>query len=167
MIFETDRLYVRQWQDTDLQNLHRLYSDRAIMEYIRPVLTIEETKQIFDKQITEYSASQYVGRYLILEKNSDSFVGIFLLRKPENRDGIEIGYAFRLQDWGKGFATEIVKEGVQYIFTATEFSSIYAFTGMQNVNSKNVLIKSGFTFLENIIEDSEELNVFSLDKRLN
>jgi ribosomal-protein-alanine N-acetyltransferase len=167
MIFETDRLYVRQWQDTDLQNLHRLYSDRAIMEYIRPVLTIEETKQIFDKQITEYSASQYVGRYLILEKNSNSFVGIFLLRKPENRDGIEIGYAFRLQDWGKGFATEIVKEGVQYIFTATEFSSIYAFTGMQNVNSKNVLIKSGFTFLENIIEDGEELNVFSLDKRLN
>ncbi len=167
MIFETDRLYVRRWQDTDLQNVHRLYSDRAIMEYIRPVLTIEETKQIFDKQITEYSASQYVGRYLILEKNSNSFVGIFLLRKPENRDGIEIGYAFRLQDWGKGFATEIVKEGVQYIFTATEFSSIYAFTGMQNVNSKNVLIKSGFTFLENIIEDGEELKVFSLDKRLN
>ncbi len=167
MIFETDRLYVRQWLDTDLQNVHRLYSDKAIMEYIRPVLTIEETKQIFDKQIAEYSAGQYVGRYLIMEKSSNSFVGILLLRKPENRDGVEMGYAFRLEDWGKGFATEIVKEGVHYIFTTTTFSSIYAFTNVKNLNSKNVLIKSGFTFLENIIEDGEELDVFSLDKRLN
>ena len=167
MIFETDRLYVRQWQKTDLQNLHQLYGDEAIMEYIRPVLTLEETKQIFDKQIAEYSAGRYVGRYLIIEKNGNSFVGIFLLRKPENRDGVELGYAFRLQDWGKGFATEIVKEGVQYIFTTTDFSSIYAFTDMKNVNSKNVLIKSGFTLLENVIEDGERLNVFSLDKGLN
>ncbi len=167
MIFETDRLYVRQWQNTDLQNLHKLYSDKAIMQYIRPVLTIEETKQIFDKQIVEYSEGDNVGRYLIIEKSSNSFVGIFLLRKPENRNGVEIGYAFRLQDWGKGFATEIVKEGVQYIFTTTDFSLIYAFTNMKNVNSKNVLIKSGFSFLENTTEDGEELNVFSLDKRLN
>ena len=167
MIFETDRLYVRQWQNTDLQNLHQLYGDKAIMEYIRPILTIEETKKIFDKQIAEYSADQYVGRYLIIEKSCNSFVGIFLLRKPENRDGVELGYAFRLQDWGKGFATEIVKEGVQYIFTTTDFSSIYAFTDMKNVNSKNVLIKSGFTLLENITEDGERLNVFFLDKGLN
>jgi RimJ/RimL family protein N-acetyltransferase len=167
MIFETDRLYVRQWQNTDLQNLHQLYSDKAIMQYIRPVLTIEETKKIFDKQMAEYSEGDYVGRYLIIEKSSNLFVGIFLLRKPENRNGVEIGYAFRLQDWGKGFATEIVKKGVQYIFTTTDFSSIYAFTDMQNVNSKNVLIKSGFVFLENIIEDGEALNMFSLKKRLN
>ncbi len=167
MLFETDRLYVRQWQNNDLQNLHRLYSDKAIMQYIRPVLTIEETKQIFDKQIAEYSEGDYVGRYLIIEKNSNSFVGIFLLRKPENNDGVEIGYAFRLEDWGKGFATEIVKKSIQYIFNTTIFSSIYAFTDLQNVNSKNVLIKAGFTFLENIIEDGEELHVFSLDRRLN
>src|SRR5687768_13202131 len=100
MIFETPRLYVRQWQNTDLQNLHRLYSDKAIMEHIRPILTIEETKKIFDKQIVEYSANQYIGRYLIIEKRSNSFVGIFLLRKPWNRDGVEIGYAFKLQHWG-------------------------------------------------------------------
>jgi ribosomal-protein-alanine N-acetyltransferase len=167
MIFETDRLYVRQWQNTDLQNLHQLYNDKAIMQYIRPVLTIEETKQIFDMQIADYSKAEKVGRYLIIEKSSSSFVGIFLLRKPENNAGVEIGYAFRLQDWGKGFATEIVKEGIQYIFTSTDFSSIYAFTDIQNVNSKNVLIKSGFIFLENITEDGEEVNVFSLSKRLN
>ncbi len=164
MIFETERLYVRHWQQPDLHNLHQLYSDTAIMEYIRPVLTIDETRQIFNAQIDQYNIDEYLGRYVIIEKVSNSFVGIFLLRKPADRTGVEIGYAFRKQDWGKGFATEIVKAAVQYVFTSTDFSSIYAYTDKRNINSKKVLEKSGFTYLENIIEDGKALEVFFLEK---
>ena len=164
MIFETQRLYVRHWQQTDLHNLHNLYSDTAIMEYIRPILTIEETRQIFNAQIDQYNVDKYLGRYVIIEKASNSFAGIFLLRKPVDRIGVEIGYAFRKQDWGKGFATEIVKAAVQYVFTSTNFSSIYAYTDRRNINSKKVLKKSGLTYLENIIEDGKSLEVFSIEK---
>jgi ribosomal-protein-alanine N-acetyltransferase len=164
MIFETKRLFVRHWQQADLQNLHDLYSDTAIMEYIRPVLTLEETTQIFNAQIDQYNIDKYLGRYVIVEKKSNSFAGIFLLRKPVDRVGVEIGYAFRKQDWGKGFATEIVKAAVRYIFTSTNFSSIHAYTDRRNINSKKVLEKSGLTYLENIIEDGKALEVFSLDK---
>jgi len=164
MIFETKRLYVRHWQQADLQNLHELYSDTAIMEYIRPILTLEETTQIFNAQIDQYNFEEYFGRYLIIEKKSNSFTGIFLLRKPVDRTGVEIGYAFRRQDWGKGFATEIVKAAVEYVFTNTNFSSIYAYTDRRNMNSKKVLEKSGLIYLENIIEDGKALEVFSLEK---
>ena len=164
MIFETKRLYVRHWLQTDLHNLHRLYSDTAIMEYIRPVLTIEETRQIFNAQIDQYNVDEFHGRYVIIEKASNSFTGIFLLRKPADRIGVEIGYAFRKQDWGKGFATEIVKAAIPYVFTSTDFSSIFAYTDEGNTNSKKVLEKSGFTYLENILEDGKALEVFSLDK---
>ena len=164
MIFETERLHVRHWQQTDLRNLHELYSDTAIMEYIRPILTLEETTQIFNAQIDQYNFEEYFGRYLIIEKKSNSFTGIFLLRKPVDRTGVEIGYAFRRQDWGKGFATEIVKAAVEYVFTNTNFSSIYAYTDRRNMNSKKVLEKSGLIYLENIIEDGKALEVFSLEK---
>ncbi len=162
MIFETDRLYVRKWSHTDLASIHTLYSDAAITEDISPELTFDETKLIFDAQLLQYKTDDYVGRYLIIEKTSGAFIGTFLLRKTIERSAVEIGYAFRKEDWGKGFATEIVKQGIQYIFTSTGFSSIYAFTEIKNDSSKNVLGKSGFTFLENIIEDGEELNVFYL-----
>jgi ribosomal-protein-alanine N-acetyltransferase len=164
MIFETERLYVRHWQQADLRSLHELYSDTAIMEYIRPILTLEETTQIFNTQIEQYNIDEHFGRYVIIEKKSNSFTGIFLLRKPVDRIGVEVGYAFRRQDWGKGFATEIVKTAVQYIFTATNFSSIYAYTDRRNINSKRVLEKSGLTYLENIIEDGKALEVFSIEK---
>ena len=164
MIFETERLYVRHWRKTDLQNLHNLYSDTAIMEFIRPMPTLEETTQIFNAQIEQYNIDEHFGRYVIIEKEGNSFAGIFLLRQPLDRIGVEIGYAFRKQDWGKGFATEIVKAAIHYIFTFTSFSSIYAYTDRRNKNSKNVLEKSGFTYIENISEDGKSLNVFSLDR---
>ncbi|MEP6595416.1 MAG: GNAT family N-acetyltransferase [Ginsengibacter sp.] len=164
MIFETERLYVRHWQQTDLHSLHELYSDTAIMEYIRPVLTIDETRQIFNAQIDQYNIDEYLGRYVIIEKASNSFAGIFLLRTPVDRPGVEIGYAFRKQDWGKGFATEIVKAALKYIFTSTNFFSIYAYTDKRNINSKKVLEKSGLTYLENIIEDGKALEVFFVEK---
>ena len=165
MIFETDRLYVRKWKQTDLKSLHQLYSDTAITEDISPELTIEETKRIFNAQLLQYNIDECIGRYLIIEKISGAFVGTFLLRKTIDRSGVEIGYAFRKEDWGKGFATEIVKQGVRYVFTYTDFSSIYAFTEIRNNGSKKVLDKSGFTYLENIIEDGEELDVFYMTSK--
>ena len=165
MIFETDRLYVRKWKQTDLKSLHQLYSDTAISEDISPELTIEETKRIFNAQLLQYNIDECIGRYLIIEKISGAFVGTFLLRKTIDRSGVEIGYAFRKEDWGKGFATEVVRQGIHYVFNYTGFSTIYAFTETRNNGSKKVLDKSGFTYLENIIEDGEELDVFYMTSK--
>ncbi len=51
MIFETERMYVRHLRKDDLEALHELYNDPAILEYINPDLTIDETKHILDEQL--------------------------------------------------------------------------------------------------------------------
>jgi ribosomal-protein-alanine N-acetyltransferase len=165
MIFETERLYVRHLKKEDLEALHILYSDPAIMEFIRPPLKMEETKKIFDEQIINYALEPQLGRYMIVDKNSGMFVGLFMLRKNESREGVEIGYSFRKQDWGKGYATEIVTKGVQYAFDFTPFKMIYALTHLRNANSKKVLAKCGFTYRCDIDEDGKQSNLFSVEKR--
>ena len=164
MIFETERLSVRQWNKKDLPGLHELYSDTAIMEFIHPALTIDETKKIFQDQLAEYKDDNPFGRFLIIDKLSNSFTGIFMLRKPDSLEGVEIGYSFRKQDWGKGFATEIVKKSITYIFQSDMHNIIYAFTHLQNANSKKVLLKCGFTQRKSVIENGEKTTVFYLNK---
>jgi len=158
MVFETDRLYVRHWQQADLRQLH--------VEYIRPLLTIDETKRIFDDQLLQYQEGDNLGRFVIMDKKSHSYTGIFMLRKPAGLEGIEIGYSFRKQDWGKGYATEIVKKGVDYIFSFTEYDIIYAITHLQNINSKKVLLKCGFKQRGNVIEDGKESALFAYAKNI-
>jgi len=164
MIFETERLLVRKWESDDLYELYSLYADAAISEYIRPPLTMAETRQIFDEQLVQYNVDKKTGRYCIIEKGNNHFIGTFLLRKNENSDGVEIGYAFRKKEWGKGYATEIVKRGVDYVFSSTEFEEIHAYTEPPNFNSKKVLVKCGFTQQMNAVEFGKELNLFSIEK---
>ena len=164
MIFETPRLFVRHWGTEDLDNLHDLYSDPAISELIGPTLNIEETKQIFDEQLIQYELQPHEGRYVIIEKESNSFIGTFLMRATRDKNAIEIGYAIKKDDWGKGLATEVVNKSIEYIFQSTSYNTIYAFTEISNKNSKNVLDKCGFTQQQNLFEDGGELNAFLLLK---
>ena len=68
MIFETERLYVTKWKNTDLKALHEIYNDAGIKEFILPKLTIKETRCIFENQLDHYSGHFPFGRYFIIEK---------------------------------------------------------------------------------------------------
>ena len=162
MIFETTRLYIRHWGANDLHDLHDLYSDPAICEFIGPSLNISETKQIFEDQLMQYKISPGVGRYVIIKKKTGLFIGTFLLRSIDEKNAVEIGYAFKKADWGKGLATEVVTRSLKYIFESTPFQTIYAFTEPANVNSKNVLDKCGFVQQDDIFEEGAQLNSFSI-----
>jgi len=164
MIFETERLLVRKWHPDDLYELHNLYADSAITEYIAPPLTIAETRRIFDEQLIQYNIETQTGRYFIVDKENNRYIGTFLLRRNEESNAVEIGYALIKKEWGKGYATEIVRQGVDYVFNSTPFEVIHAYTEQPNINSKNVLVKCGFTQQVNAIEYGTELNLFSIEK---
>jgi [ribosomal protein S5]-alanine N-acetyltransferase len=166
MIFETQRLYATKWKPVDLEALHELYNDSAIKESILPQLTFEETRTIFENQINKYNGAVPFGRYFIVEKISKKFIGLLLFKEDQSKPGVEIGYSLIKKYWKKGYATEIVKESISWIFKSNEFSSLYAITETHNENSKNVLLRCGFLPGENFIENGEEMNLFGLSKDL-
>ena len=165
MIFETERLYVTKWKNTDLKALHEIYNDAGIKEFILPKLTIKETRCIFENQLDHYSGHFPFGRYFIMEKVNNEFIGLLLFKKDNKKGCVEIGYSLIKNQWHKGYATEIVKESINWIFEQDRFLSISAITELDNVNSKNVLLKCGFQPQGNFIENGEEMNLFGLLKK--
>lgn len=165
MIFETKRLYVTKWQTRDLKALHEIYNDPAIKEFILPALTIEETRHIFENQLNLYCSHFPFGRYFIVEKISNKFIGLLLFKKDNKKTEVEIGYSLIKSEWNKGYATEIVKESICWIFKQERFLSIAAITELNNENSKNVLLKCGFKPRQTFIENGEEMNLFGLLKK--
>ncbi len=163
MIFETERLYVTKWKKDDLEILHDLYNDTAIKGPISPQLTIEETRSIFEGQLNHYNSQAPFGRYFIFEKLSDKCVGILLFKNDNKKSGVEIGYSLKKNHWKKGYATEVVKESINWIFESKGFYSMYAITASKNENSKKVLLRCGFHSKEYFTEHGEDLNLFSLN----
>ncbi len=164
MIFETERLIVTKWKHDDFEELHELYSDAALMETITSQPSVEETRFIFENQIICYSTQSPFGRYFIIEKKSNKFIGILLFKNDNEKQGVEIGYSLKKKHWKKGYATEVVKKSIDWIFDSKGFDNMYAITAPQNENSKNVLRKCGFIAEENYIESGEEMHLFGLQK---
>ena len=160
ILFETPRLLVRQWEVNDLDHLFFLYSDPAVMQFIRATLSLEETRQILLSHIEHYKTHPFEGRFGVIEKNSENFIGTFLLKPSDAVEGMEIGYAFLKACWGRGLGTEVVKGGVTFAFDKTGVEELFAITEISNEASKNVLRKCGFRQLDNFLEHGKEVNLF-------
>ena len=164
MLFSSERLHIKPWEENDLDDLYCIFSNTALKESIAPKLTIEETVQIFEQQLNEYEDQGPFGRYFIVEKESQHFIGLFLLKKLENAGEVEIGYSLKKEFWKKGYATETVQGCSQWLFQQPEVLKIFAVTEPENIDSQKVLLRSGFSREKNIMEDGMEMAVFCLER---
>lgn len=164
-IFQTDRLYVRQFTAEDEVNFFQLNSDRDVMQYIRPTKDREECRHFLQENINAYARSPMTGRWAVHEKDGNRFVGTFAIIPLDNTSYWQLGYALLKEHWGKGYATELTQTGIDYAFRKMLASKIMAVTELSNSGSIRVLRKAGFNQLENFVQDGRELCLFELVNR--
>lgn len=161
-IFETERLYVRRFTKTDIESFYQLNNDPDIMVYIRKPKSKEECTYFLMENIADYERSPMGGRWALLEKESDRFVGSFAIIPLEGTDDWQIGYALLKEEWNKGYATEVVNGGIQYVFEKMKLPKIMAVTEPPNTSSQNVLNKTGFVPKSVFSENEEDLYLYEL-----
>lgn len=144
MILESERLYVRRYTMEDEEAFFRLNSDAELMRYIRPPKNREESKLFLLENLEFYTQYPSLGRWALLEKDTHEFAGTFSLLDLENTPDIHIGYALLKAQWGKGYAAEIVKAGLGYVFKELKLQSVVAITDPENTASQKVLLKNNF-----------------------
>ncbi|HEY6504065.1 MAG TPA: GNAT family N-acetyltransferase [Chitinophagaceae bacterium] len=164
MVFETERLIVHPYTMDDLDHFFRLNGDEEVMRYIRPAKTREQSKEFLEKIIAAYTERPGLGRWGMYSKTGDQFVGSFAVIPVENSDKLQLGYALLKENWGKGYASESVKGGVQYAFGKLGLEEIAAITFPENIPSQKVLLKNGFVFDKSITEEGKTLNLYMLYK---
>lgn len=144
-IFETERLIVRRYEfETDAENFFLLNGDEEIVRYIRAAKTKDECDVFLKEIIADYEVRPLIGRWAADEKQSGKFIGSFAIIPIEGTADIQLGYALLKDFWGKGFASELTKGGINYYFAQTDTDHIYAIAEQLNTASHNVLLKNGF-----------------------
>ncbi|MBG9529901.1 GNAT family N-acetyltransferase [Bacillus cereus group sp. MYBK59-1] len=82
------------------------------------------------------------GAWYVLRKEDDSVLGdIGFKGKPNEDQTVEIGYGFIEKYWNQGYATEAVKELIDWAFKTGEVETIIAETLLDNYSSMRVLEK--------------------------
>lgn len=148
-IIETERLYFREILETDDTAIFELDSDAEVHQYLgqHPITDIEGARKNI-KFIRQQYIDNGIGRFAIIEKETNNFVGwgaFKLITEPINGYQFyhDLGYRFIKRYWGKGYATESSKAAVEYAFNQLKLPAIYAIADEGNLQSQKVLEKCG------------------------
>ncbi len=165
VIFETERLLVRQYNaDTDAENFYRLNSDEEVMRFIRKPKSREECDQFLEEILAAYRLEPLAGRWAVTGKQGEPFIGSFAFIPVEGTKDKQLGYALLKEFWGRGYATELMVEGIRYVFSKTELDRIFGITEAANSASQRVLSKTGFVLFQNFTEKGKLLRKFILKR---
>ncbi|WNV84166.1 GNAT family N-acetyltransferase [Umezawaea sp. Da 62-37] len=144
---ETDRLVLRRFTESDVDNLTALDSDPDVMRYLTggtPTPRAEVENDYLPAFLAYYEKCTGFG-FWAAEDKTGTFLGWFHFRpQPHDPPGqVELGYRLKKSAWGRGYATEGSKALVHKGFTDLDVDRVYAETMVVNNSSRRVMEKTG------------------------
>ena len=146
MRIETKRLIINEFEASDITAWALIESDPKVRELVNnKVLTYGEAKSYVLENIESYKINGY-GRYAVRYKSNNNLVGMCGFLNDEL--GIDFGYRYSQDAWGRGIGTEAAQAVLQYGLKDLALLSIIATVLPANLASERILIKLGFIFEE-------------------
>jgi RimJ/RimL family protein N-acetyltransferase len=144
MIFETDRLIVRQMTLDDLHATRAIVCDEQTMYAWNGAWSEDENRAGLEKQLRGYTEDGF-GRWAVVLKETGAFIGMCGLQWCDtDRDRVlEIGYLFNRAYWHKGYAAEAAIACKRYAFDVLGYDEVFSLARDTNIPSMNVAIRNG------------------------
>lgn len=158
---ETERLLLRLYKQTDKDDLIRLFTDEKVMKHVDTgVFSQQKAEEIWLKLIENFYPNGITTIYGVFDKFDGHYIGHAAIRpRPTNKDEWEISYMLQIEEWGKGFATEIAGKLVEFGFNELNLNAVYATVDTDNYASIRILEKIG---MKHIRDEYDEQGKFYL-----
>ncbi len=143
-VFETERLIVRQWRDSDLPDLMAVYGDADAVQWVgdgQPI-TEKECNDWLGVTRRNYKKRGY-GMFAVELKAEPGVIGFCGIVHPGGQQEAEVKYAYLRRFWGQGLATEALLGLIRYGFREHGLTHMIATTAPENFASHAVLSKAG------------------------
>lgn len=157
---ETERLILRAFEPTDLEDFYEYASVEGVGEHAgwRHHESKDETQQILNNFI------QRDKTFALVLKSNHKVIGSLGIEEYHLEDklseffeykGREIGFVLSKAYWGKGIMTEAVKAVIDYLFNKMDFDFLLCGYYENNLRSKRVQEKCGFKPYRRIISKTK------------
>ncbi len=149
-MFHSSRLSYRKLNNTDFDFFYKLFSDQNVMKYayLDAFSSKEEAKDAFEKKLVMQEDDNEGIQYIVTLKNDHDIVGIVdyeVLLKNYLGGIYEIGYFIQSDYWGKGYATEMGKALINFLFNNDNVHKIVASCHEENLASESIMKKLGMS----------------------
>ena len=138
-LFETIRLRVRHFTKYDLDDFYDMQRNPAVMKFVKPPLTYEQTVEELDRFIGYYARRDLLYRiWAVVDQSADSLVGLGGVYLNDQQE-LEIAYRLREKHWGRGYGREVARGLIDYCFTTLRYDELVAYVCKDNLDSIKIL----------------------------
>jgi RimJ/RimL family protein N-acetyltransferase len=141
---ETERLYLRQFRESDLEAYAEMCADVEVMRYVgagQQLSRLESWRSM--AMILGHWQLRGFGLWAVEEKSSGEIIGRVGCWQPEGWIDFEVGWALRRTYWGKGYAIEAAQASVQYAFEHLNRTHVISLIDPENRRSIRVAEQLG------------------------
>lgn len=154
-ILTSERTYLRQFNNEDLENVYRGLSHPDIIKYYGISFNnLEATKEqmVWFKELEENEKGIW---WAICSKEDDRFLGAGGLNdRSKEHQKAEVGFWLLPEAWGLGYMSETMPLILNYGFETLGLNRIEGFVESENKNCKKAVAKLNF-ILEGTMKDCE------------
>jgi RimJ/RimL family protein N-acetyltransferase len=144
----TERLLLRQWDESDLEPFAALNSDPETMRYFPSMLNREQSDALA-REISHAIEQEGWGLWAVEVVDGPRFVGFVGLNEPRFEahftPAIEVGWRLARAYWGHGYATEAANAALDFGFRELGLQEVVAMVARHNARSRAVAKRLGMT----------------------
>ena len=166
VIFETERLFLREMEQNDFDALYLVLADPAIMQHYPYSFDEERVRAWIDRNMSRYAKDGF-GLWAVCLKETGEMIGDCGLTL-QNIDGEmlpEIGYHIRANCQRKGYAREAAKATMDWAFNNTSYPALYSYCKYTNIPSQKTAESIGMHFDREYPDEANKITHVSVINR--
>jgi RimJ/RimL family protein N-acetyltransferase len=149
VILESDRLLMRNYKESDLDDYHRMMSDKKNMYFLTGLITnsIEESQKSLQDAIKANSSGK-CRRFCITLKENDRLIGAvgyeIPYETPVGKIADPMGWFIMPVYQNKGYMTEAARRVLAFAFLQDNCVRVVTACFKENIPTQKVMKKAGF-----------------------
>ena len=144
LVLETPRLRLRRFRDEDANAVFAIIGDRVAMQFYPKTFNRNDATQWIERNQRRYREDGY-GLFAVTLQNSAEVIGDcgIIKQDVEGETAMEVGYHFRRDQWGRGYATEAARACMGLAFQSFGADRVISLIRPENMASRRVAERNG------------------------
>ena len=164
-MIETARLRLRPLVASDLDELHRLFTEPGVRKYLwdDEVISRERTASVVERSIAALETDGY-GLWVVCLKGAIPLVGFCGFWHFHDPPQLELLCGFGEGHWHKGLATEAAIAMIRHGLDVLRFDRIESSTDAANEASVRVMERAGMRFWKREMTNGLDTIYYAIDR---
>ena len=144
VIFETERLYLREMVPEDFDALYLVLGDPSIMQYYPYSFDEKRVRDWIERNINRYKDNGF-GLWAVCLKKTGEMIGDcgLTIQDIDGEQLPEIGYHVHKKYWRRGLGKEAARAVRDWAFENTGYDVLYSYMKYTNVGSYSTAMANG------------------------